>query len=237
MSKPFAFPPEYLEKKFNEDLVGLDEFSYVLGFEEFRNFLINYRNNEKLITLSKLVDYNLYKPVDKSKDVEVIINAKKELNSFSIIVSKISLHAFIHVYSVIAYSCIGAMNRELTNLEINQIINSDLISKLSLGLDNFRSINDVILDRDFFKSFKKIKFNKESKKLDKTIYSGYFRHICVETLAESDLSHAFGMCANYLAGCYAFADGRVEVVPEDIIKGWTLTLNLFNMDLRPYVFR
>lgn len=44
-----------------------------------------------------------------------------------------------------------------------------------------------------------------------------------------------GICSKFLSGCYAFADGRYEVIPEDIINGWILTLKLFDIDLRPYI--
>lgn len=238
MSKPFAFPPEFLEEKFEESLVELGEFSDVQGIDEFTDLLINHRNNEKLIILSKLVDGNFYKKIDKSKNIEIIKNAKKEMDSLRIFKSSNVLFSmFACVYDIIAYSCISELGRELTSNEFNHVLNSDLIGKLTIAQENFLTVNNPNLDRNFFKSLNKVRITEKTKKLQKCIYKGYWKYITAEVGLDTFSDYSFAECTRYLAGCYAFADGRKEVTPEDLLRSWTLTLNLFNMDLRPYVFR
>lgn len=231
------YPPEFLEKKYNQSMDKLTEFSDVDGMDEFCNLLNDFRTNEKFMILPKFVDYNLFKHVDKAKNIELIKNAKKGLNLSIFGESKVTLHVFYQVFSVIFYSCVCDFGRELSKDEINMVLASDLVARLTAAPDNFMNIEAPYLDKSFFKTFKKCSFSKRAKKLDKVINKGYWMYIITLRDLNKDLSYAFGECAHYLSYSYAFANGRKEVTPEDVLKGWTLTLNLFNMDLRPYVFK
>ncbi|WP_294005591.1 hypothetical protein [uncultured Methanobrevibacter sp.] len=82
---------------------------------------------------------------------------------------------------------------------------------------------------------KKIRWNSSANKLKNIIYRDLMGTLTLELNTDSGVTSSFGECAEYFACCNVFNDNRLEVMPDDVVKSWLLTLNLFLMDLRPYI--
>ena len=54
--------------------------------------------------------------------------------------------------------------------------------------------------------------------------------LTLELNTDSGVTSSFGECAEYFACCNVFNDNRLEVMPDDVVKSWLLTLHLFLMD-------
>ncbi|MCQ2977319.1 MAG: hypothetical protein MJ232_04820 [archaeon] len=235
MSKPFALPPERIERRLKEGLLELKKYEHIQGMNELIDLLVSFRYNEKLIELSKFDEERLYKYINRSK-VKTVEIAKKELPGLiSFSAREMSFIAFTSIYESIIYNFMAEFGRKLDENEFNSCLRSNLVEKLIYAQDNFINIGDVHLDRTYFKQLKKIKFSKEIKKFDKIIYKKYWSYITTEMLLDCSRCANIGISVNFLAGCYALSNGRNEVTHEDIINSWILTLNLFNMDLKPYI--
>ena len=146
-----------------------------------------------------------------------------------------SIFSFSAVYSIIVYSCVGELKRDLSFDEKNMIYHSDLVPKLTLYQEISSKFNNSLkCNKELFKQMKKLNWNSSADELKKVIY-----HIFVHIIFELNTSNRFGpkfeFCADYLACCRAFNDNRLEVMPEDVVEAWFLTCNLFLMDLRPYI--
>lgn len=156
---------------------------------------------------------------------------------FVISKAQISWSSFIAIYSVMMFSCATKFKRQITDEEFMKILSSDIPFKLSIGFDNWFNVQDIsVLDKKFFKNLLKIKWTKEAKKTHKAIHEGYWLSLSMEYGIKSKVDNRFSVGADYLSCCYAFSEGRNEILPEDQVRAWTLILNLFLADLRPYIF-
>ena len=235
MSKPFPLPPEYIEKNLKKNRLELKKYKHVKNIDELINLMDSFRRAEKLIKLSKFDLDRLYKYINKSK-VGTIKTAKKELvGIISFSAKEMKFISFTTIYDIIIYNFMVEFGRKLDSKELRICLESNLAEKLIFAQDNFININDVHLDRNYFKQLKKIKFSKEVRKFDKFIYNEYWQYITTEILLDCSICATFGICSNFLAGCYALSNGRDEVIHEDVISGWILTLKLFDMDLKHYI--
>lgn len=191
--------------------------------------------------LSENFDDDYYNLARRSRKKFKMLNTSAEgLGLFiSMFISKaqISWSSFMAIYSVIIFSCGTNLKREITEDDVMKILSSDIPFKLSLGFDNWFNVQNIdVLDEQFFKNLLKIKWTKEAKKTHKAIRDGYWLSLTGEYGIESRVSICFIMGADYLSCCYAFSEGRNEILPEDNVRSWTLILNLFLSDLRPYIF-
>lgn len=237
MSKPIPLPPEHLDKWFKEGLLELEEYNYIQGVDELIDLLKYYRNSEKLKILSEFnIGRNIFNP--NTKNIEIIKNAKKELGGLiNFNASQMDFYGFNSLNVIIIYSIMSEFNKILSDDEIDQILHSNLISKLIFSQEKFIVPNENIkLDGQYFKQLRKIKFRKQEKKLHKLIYIDIWCKVTDIFLIDNFKTVKFGMCSDFLSGCYAFSEGRGEVNLEDVVKAWILTLKLFDMDLRHYIF-
>lgn len=227
-----------VDEEFQKGYDGLSEFSHVRGVLELRDLILSFRTNERYIFISKIVDYDMYQVVDANKrNVEWIQNAKG-LESLKYWISSLmlSFNSFAAVYSVIVFSCVCTFGRNLNPIEIESVIFSDFVARLTLNPKNLNEYPNVsILTKDFFRNLRDLKLDETAKKIHKRIYNDYFSYLSIEHSLYFKADIKFTLCAQYLARCFTFHDNRDIVTPEDIVKGWTLTLNLFLTDLRPYI--
>lgn len=235
MSKPFPLPLERIERRLNEGLLELKKYEHIQNMDELIDLLVSFRYNEKLTKLSEFNEEQLFKYINKSR-VKTLQIAKKELSGLiSFSAHEMNSSAFTHIYGIIVYNFMAKFGRKLDSKELRICLESNLAEKLIFAQDNFININEVHLDRNYFKQLKKIKFSKEVRKFHKLIYYKYWNYLTTEILLECSRCATFGICSNFLAGCYALSNGRDEVIHEDVISGWILTLKLFDMDLKHYI--
>ncbi len=235
------YDKEFLEKDFEESYAKLNEFLDVPGMLELRDLLVSFRTNEEYIFLSENIDDDYYNLARRSRKKFKMLNTSAEgLGLFmSMFISKaqISWTSFIAIYSVMMFSCATKFKRQITDEEFMKILSSDIPFKLSIGFDNWFNVQDIsVLDKKFFKNLLKIKWTKEAKKTHKAIHEGYWLSLSMEYGIKSKVNTCFSLSADYLSCCYAFSEGRNEILPEDQVRAWTLILNLFLADLRPYIF-
>lgn len=231
---------DFIDEEFVKSYNNLNEFLDVPDMLELRDLLVSLKNNERYIYISKHVDYDAFHDMNiLKKEIKIFRDAEKGLGDWGFIFSKSKLSngAVASVHSIILYSCVCEFQRELTKEEKEKIYKCDLVHKLTLGQENFLNIKNYdIIDKDFFKNINKIKWNKRANKLNKTIYNGYWYVLSLEYELHHYPHSKFGICADYLACCRVYMDGRDEIMPEDLVKSWLLTLKLFLSDLRPYIF-
>lgn len=237
------YDKEFLEKDFEKSYAKINEFLDVPGVFELRDLLVSFRTNEQYIFVSENIHCDIYDVAKKyKKKVNLLQVAAKGLGiiytSF-ISKSKISWESFIAVYSIVLYSCCANFKRDLTDDECGMILKSDLVYRLTLGLDNWQKVNNSSqyhLDKSFFKNLLKIKWSKKAKQIDKAVYDGYFESLMLEYGMDGKVCVEFAISVDYLSCCYAVADNRNEILAEDVAAAWLLILNLFLADLRSYIF-
>lgn len=124
----------------------------------------------------------------------------------------------------------------MSSYEKEKIFCCDLVYKLTLGHENFLYTNNFDeVNQSFFKKLSKIKWSNNAKNLNKTLYGGLWHVIGLYYDTNAAIIGSFGFCIDYLSCCRALTHGRLEVSSEDVVQSWLLALNLFLMDLRPYI--
>ncbi len=230
------FPQKTIDEWINEDYEKLDVFMDVDSMEDLRELILSFKYDDKFAFLSENIHYqtdiNNY-----SDNNNLYLDANDVLGDFGFIFSNSHLSSVCidSLFFVIECSCIGELRRELSNIEKEKVYYSDLGYKLTLGQENFLKIqNNEKITKTFFKKLNKIKWSSDSKNLDK-----YIKKFWDTVTLQYDTSHhivsSFSVCANYFSCCRALTQGRFEVSTEDVVQSWFLVLNLFLMDLRPYI--
>lgn len=237
------YDKEYLENHFSKSDEKINKFLDVSDVLELRDLLVSFRTNEEYIFVSENIHRDIYDFAKKYKKKVNLLQVASDglgiIYTFFTSKSKISWESFIGVYSVIMFSCCANFKRDLTDDECGMILKSDLVYRLTLGLDNWQRVNNssqYSLDKSFFKNLLKIKWSKKAKQMDKAVYNGYFESLGLEYGMDGKLAADFGLAVDYLSCCYAVADNRNEILVEDVVMSWILILNLFLADLRPYIF-
>lgn len=260
------FEQESIDEEFERGFEALNDFIDINGLLDLRDLIMTFKSSERCEFLGATFKEDLSKEcLNNSKKIDLINYAKKELGSFKFLITKsnLSFTSFIGLCSVIVFSCGCDFKRELSSDEIFKILNSDLISKLTLGLlrlDNFEDILNLYqdlednnekcsdinnltqnhtkeLNQEFFKKLSSVKWDKRAKKLHNTIKEGCWFGVQLQHLIEPGPYAQFGFAARYLASCNVLVNNRDEVLAEDIVNAWFLTFKLFQEDLRPYIFK
>ncbi|WP_405289017.1 hypothetical protein [Methanobrevibacter sp.] len=230
------FPQEFIDECFIEEYEKLNAYLEIPNMVELRDLMISFKHNEKFVFVSGLdysgnIDAIEYNPKLKN-DIEGTVGVL----SFLFNNSEISLRSIETVFNVIELSCIGELHRELSSLEKEKIFTSDLFYKLTFAQENFLHTDEYNeVNKLFFKKLCKIKWADNSKMIKKNLYDGLWFVIGLEHDTPSKICTGFGICVEYLSCCRALTHGRSEVSTEDVVQSWLLTLNLFLMDLRPYI--
>ncbi|RPF50770.1 hypothetical protein EDC42_1423 [Methanobrevibacter gottschalkii DSM 11977] len=230
------FPQKTIDEWINEDYEKLDVFMDADSMEDLRELILSFKYDDKFAFLSENIHYqtdiNNY-----SDNNNLYLDANDVLGDFGFIFSNSHLSSVCidSLFFVIECSCIGELRRELSNIEKEKVYYSDLGYKLTLGQENFLKIkNYEVINKTFFKKLSKIKWSSNSKNLDKYI-KNFWDTITLQYDTYYHIVSSFSVCANYFACCRALTSGRLEVSNEGVIQSWLLTLNLFLMDLRPYI--
>lgn len=230
---------EYIDEKFEEGYESLNKYLDVPGMIELRELLVSLRPSEYLNYLGNIKYYIFDDILKVRRDIPLFKDAEKGLSRglSSFKSYKISWPYFTAVYSIILYSSICNYKHDLSFEERLKIIHSDLPIKLSLGLDKCMTVDDsCFLDLAFFKKLNKIKWSKKAKNIQQTIKWGYWNALSREHDLHSKVFNQFVISNEYLSCCYAFSEGRDEVIGEDVIRAWLLILRVFLADWREYIF-
>lgn len=233
------FKQESIDEEFEKGYEALNDFIDVEGLVDLRDLIMSFKLSERFKFLGETFKEDLSKECFNYNNKIPLINyAKKELGSFKFLIAKsnLSFTSFIGICSIIAFSCGCDFKRDLSSDEIFKILNSDLISKLSLCQD-LESDLDKELDRDFFKKLSTVKWDSRAKKLHSTIKEDCFFGVQLQHLIEPGPYAQFGFATRYLASCNVLVNNRDEVLVEDIVNAWFLTFKLFQDDLRGYIFK
>ena len=246
------FEQKVIDEEFEKGYNALNEFIDVEGLVDLRDLVLSFKINERYKFLGEMFKEDLSKEcLNHANNIPLINYAKKELGSFKFLITKsnLSFTSFIGLCSVIAFSCGCDFKRKLSSDEIFKILSSNLISNLTLGLDNLEEVETLDdkniekisssskdLNRDFFNKLSTIKWDSRAKKLHNTIKEGCWFGIQLQHLIEPGPYAQFAFAARYLASCNVLVNNKDEVLVEDIVNAWFLTFELFQKDLRPLIF-
>lgn len=185
------FEQESIDEEFDKGYEALNEFIDVNGLLDLRDLIMTFKTNERCKFLGETFKEDLSREcLNNSKKIPLINYAKKELGSFKFLISKsnLSFTSFIGLCSVIVFSCGCDFKRKLSDEEIFTILNSDLISKLSLNQDfkeilsqDFENINLESFDNVKLKSSNNINLeycdNIENKSFSKDLDRDFFKKL------------------------------------------------------------
>lgn len=215
--------------------IKFEDFLYIENFLELHDLLVDFKDNKDMGSTYRIVDYNMYYKCDtKRLKYDLFNRFYSKLGGINFIAhpSIIDIGKFFSIYSIIMFSCVNLYRCELSKESLNTLIYSDLVPKISLGLDNYDDVQDCYLDDDFIKKLHDIQFEDRANTLFTAIEKYWNK--CDE-FNNYTFFNEFKYASLYLAACYAIKNDR-NITPEDVTNGWLLCLKLFLTDFRPYLF-
>lgn len=144
----------------------------------------------------------------------------------------ISIH-FISMMHVIMWIFYTFLQKDLNHEDVLKA-HTIILERLMSSLDNFNNVKEYQApDEEFYKKLKKIKWDKQAKKLFKRISDLKFE-ISFEMFGSS-FSTSFGtgedFALTFLAACNAVNNNRNKILEEDVIKAYKTYLKLLSTDI------
>lgn len=164
-------PQKDIDEWIKEDYEKLDGFMDVDSMVHLREFMLSFKYDDKFAFISENIHHQKFiKDSDNNKlhsDADDILGV---FRNFIFSNSHLSSSCIDSLFFVIECSCIGELRRELSDIEREKVYSSDLGYKLTLGQENFLKIQNYdVINKTFFKKLSKIRWNNNSKSLNKIL--------------------------------------------------------------------
>ena len=217
----------------------LSEFNGVEGLDEVIKGILNLKDSEiygKVYETTKTKEGKLRdETVEDLLELTQVKYATKVLKEVPLylppLTDVIVSSQFIATVSMIDFITYAYKQEDLSQKDLNK--NHSILEHLMSLLDNFnKPVEFQKPDKEFYQKLKKIKWNKEGKKLYSEL--GSIR-IAVRVNKWGTDSSTFGtgegFTLTFLAACNAVHHDRVRILKEDMIKAYKTYLKLLDTDI------
>ena len=242
-----------LDKSFKREYARFDEFSDVVGLNEYKDFVVGLRDSGILIEFDKLAHYvvddsnfegDSYKPSDFSNDFFKM--AKKNLSSSIIPIYIPIIQGFVTSEDVEALLMLIEFNYFYYSgmkcsrySAIGKVFGGDIIQYVSFFTDEFKSMHVLPdFDESFFDDLRNVDYEDDRARiLEDFLRCGYLSLIIDEQEISWSFFNNIKLSATYFIACNALKGGSLRASCEDVVVGYTLALRMIGEDIREYVIK
>ncbi len=242
-----------LDKSFKREYSRFDEFSDVVGLNEYKDLVVGLRDSGILIEFDKLAHYvvddsnfegDSYKPSDFSNDFFKM--AKKNLSSSIIPIYIPIIQGFVTSENVEALLMLIEFNYFYYSgmkcsrySAIGKVFGGDIIQYVSFFTDEFKSMHVLPdFDESFFDDLRNVDYEDDRARiLEDFLRCGYLSLIIDEQEISWSFFNNIKLSAKYFIACNALKRGSFRASCEDVVVGYTLALRMIGEDIREYVIK
>ncbi len=242
-----------LDKSFKREYSRFDEFSDVVGLNEYKDFVVGLRDSGILIEFDRISKYvtddsnfdeGSYKPSSISNDFFKMANNK--LYSSVIPIYFASIHGFVTSANVEALLMLINFNyfyysdmRCSRIKSIEKVFGGDIIQYVSFFTDEFKSMHVLPdFDESFFDDLRNVDYEDDRARiLEDFLRCGYLSLIIDEQEISWSFFNNIKLSAKYFIACNALKRGSLKASCEDVVVGYTLALRMIGEDIREYVIK
>ena len=235
------------DEYYQQEYQRFDEYLDIANIDSLRDLIVSFHENTLLKEFDETAKYIVNQNLNDSLKLKSNPFINLAIKQLRVPIVPINIP---HIHPILDFKCIEALimllecncfyySNKNSNLEeiVNQILNGNILSKLSLLVEEYKSNPLTEYNETFFEKIKNIKFNdKRAEKLEDFLRGGYLNRIYICEQEASVIGYNYiKLTTRYLMACSAIKNNHMGITCEDVVIGYILTLKIFKEDLRPEI--